>query len=446
MLRSTCLKMLLTAAFFIPAAMAAQPSQDEAGARTRWLEANAKPLRSVDPADEDFSDLEPLRKAIGGSRVVMLGEQSHGDGTVFLAKARLIKFLHQKMGFDVLAFESGLYDCAKAWEYLTAGEEAGKAVPRGVFGIWTGSAQVKPLIDYLGATARSSRPLELVGYDSQFTASASREFLLSDLIAFLETNGVRMVELQGWAEARPILEGVINNRYYQNKPSAEEQRVLLEVLDKLHARVKVLPAAKDARRGAAFWTQMLESMAAQSRAVFTVDMKNFTALTNNARDQQMGRNFLWLANQGYPKQKIIVWAATFHNIRHPQTIGSPEQPDLYKGLVTMGHVVWEAMGKDTYNIGFVASEGSAGAWRNPPHTLAAPPAGSLEALWAGTDQRIAFLDLKHRRTGDEWLHAPLFAGPLGYSSMRADWSQVLDAFIYTRVMDPSTPLAPLPAK
>ena len=64
--------------------------------RVVWLNQNAIPLRSIDPNDKDFSDLEPLVKAIGNARIVQLGEQTHGDGATFLAKTRLIKFL-QKM-------------------------------------------------------------------------------------------------------------------------------------------------------------------------------------------------------------------------------------------------------------------------------------------------------------------------------------------------------------
>ena len=74
------------------------------------LEANAAPLRSTDPADIEFSDLQAFAKAVGNVRMVMLGEQSHGCGATFLAKTRVIRFLHEHMGFDVLAFESGLYD------------------------------------------------------------------------------------------------------------------------------------------------------------------------------------------------------------------------------------------------------------------------------------------------------------------------------------------------
>ena len=68
-------------------------------------------LNSIDPNDTDFSDLAPIGKAIGRSRVVLLGEQSHGDGATIAAKIRLVKYLHEKCGFDVLAWESGIYGC-----------------------------------------------------------------------------------------------------------------------------------------------------------------------------------------------------------------------------------------------------------------------------------------------------------------------------------------------
>src|SRR4051794_27690265 len=62
-----------------------------------WLPANAIPTRTIDPRDDDFSDLAQLASAIGTARVVQLGEPSHNAGTCFAAKVRLIKFLHQHL-------------------------------------------------------------------------------------------------------------------------------------------------------------------------------------------------------------------------------------------------------------------------------------------------------------------------------------------------------------
>src|SRR5690349_11526457 len=55
-------------------------------AHVAWVKANATPIASTDPANTNFQDLEPLKLAIGNARIVMLGEETHLDGTTFFAK------------------------------------------------------------------------------------------------------------------------------------------------------------------------------------------------------------------------------------------------------------------------------------------------------------------------------------------------------------------------
>jgi hypothetical protein len=73
--------------------------------------------------------LSTFRQAPGNSRIVMLGEQDHGDGTTFLAKTRLITFAEQKdltywLLKRLLCPESGLEQLASApdeqWEVFFA--------------------------------------------------------------------------------------------------------------------------------------------------------------------------------------------------------------------------------------------------------------------------------------------------------------------------------------
>jgi erythromycin esterase len=407
--------------------------------RTVWLERHAAVVRSIELADDDFSDLEPFAKAVGDARIVMLGEATHGDGATFEAKSRLVRFLHERLGFDVLAFESGLYDMRKAWERLRGGEEVRTAVRRGLFGIWSMSEQVQPLIDYVGERARSSRPLELAGFDTYVTGSASGEFLIDDFVAFLTSHNVDTRSIADWESFRSVLSKIVDLDIRNWKLSVEELRVAQSSINALDARITVLDA------DAAFWRQCLKSLEAYAKLRFHIDPDRFPlpAADISARDAAMADNLIWLVRHAYPRRKIIVWAATFHNMRNSHLIDG-STPDLpCSDVTTTGHLAWQALGDSIFNVGFTAYEGEHGwAWRRPK-PLPPRAAGSLEDLWGATTQDISFLDLRRIPAGGEWLEAPSVSCSLMDHELflTADWSKILDAVVFIRKMRPSTLVA-----
>jgi erythromycin esterase len=149
------------------------------------LKGYASAVRSIDPADTDFSDLSGLRMAIGGARVVLLGEQTHGEGSTFQAKTRVIKFLHEQMGFDVLAFESGLYDCARIWENVEAGAEVSKEVVGSLFYMYATSVQTQDMFRYIQGQLHGHDPLIMAGFESQHSGVKAKELLFVDFERFL---------------------------------------------------------------------------------------------------------------------------------------------------------------------------------------------------------------------------------------------------------------------
>lgn len=178
------------------------------------LRERAVPFRA-DAAPDDLSDLAPVAAALGDARVVLLGEQTHGDGGAFAFKARLARFLHLERGFDTLAFESDAEACARAW--TTIREAPGDVVTAraafadAVFDIWSETAQVDPLVRHLAASAGSARPLELVGFDGPDdrrpgeTRSAfmkRREELMAERLRALVVADRRLV---GWAHSGHLL-------------------------------------------------------------------------------------------------------------------------------------------------------------------------------------------------------------------------------------------------
>jgi len=163
------------AAGAVAAGPAASPEPNQE--KVRWLAENAVAVRSIAPADESFADLMPLVARIGASRVVALGEATHGDGSTFLAKARLIRFLHQVMGFDVLAWESGFFDVPVMAAALRSDVPLPDAAARGLYQIWSKSAEVQPVLAYLRATQGTARPLQVVGFDCRVATARSRSEL-----------------------------------------------------------------------------------------------------------------------------------------------------------------------------------------------------------------------------------------------------------------------------
>ena len=66
--------------------------------KEKWLKKNVHVVDNVEPGNTNFRQFQALKKAIGDRRIVLLGEQTHGDGTTFKAKVRLVKFLHHQNG------------------------------------------------------------------------------------------------------------------------------------------------------------------------------------------------------------------------------------------------------------------------------------------------------------------------------------------------------------
>jgi erythromycin esterase len=387
--------------------------------RVAWLKQNAIPLRSIDPNDEDFSDLEPLSKAIGDSRIVMLGEQTHGDGATFHAKTRLIKFLHQKLDFDVIAFESGLYDCHKAWELLLKDTEPHAAFRNGVFGIWGASEQVKPLIEYWGRAARSNRPLELCGFDCQFTARASRELLREDvnnLLLKLNTDVLSSEQSIDILEITTTLSDLLQKPRDPNQDEREILRGALSLWNKVLDDAK--PSAVLPETELAFWRQFVSSTT--TLAVMVSDPNNVESL----RDQQMASNLVWLGQTAYPNRKIIVWAASYHIGRNQNT---------------MGYELDKLLGQEVYTITFTAAEGWWKALSLSTGVQLEPPAiGSLEDLFVRAGFENAFVDFRNFDADGVWLEENLIARPFGYVNEEANWTEVFDAIIFTKHMTGST--------
>jgi erythromycin esterase len=411
-------------------------------ARVEWLRQHAATIRTVDPADEDFTDLAAFGRAIGDARVVFLGEPSHGTGNLFSAQARIAKYLHQHHGFDVLVFESGIYDAAKTWQSILAGDSAHAAFRIGIPPVWSQPAEVRPIMDYVAASARTDRPLEIAGYDPQFSQRASYQFLADDLRAWLDAVGLA----EDFAGDSILFDGLRRMHHLSARATSfselQEARPDSAAVAPLLVRLQVLREAAASRSDdgqSRYWLQVLESAGAFARqvAMMKADPENWIP-SWNLRDEQGGRNLVWLANERYAGRRLIVWLATIHAARNIQDIQSDE--DDYTHVFPTGHHVWQALGSQMYTLGMVALEGeSGGGGQTWPIVADQRPEFELEEMLGAAGFDAAFLDFREVPAGGEWLRGPLVSRPFGNGAMLSpSWPNVLDGLLFVRTGTPAS--------
>ena len=408
--------------------------------RVAWLRQHAASLRTIDPSDEDFSDLEPLGKAIGEARVVLLGEATHGDGAAFRAKGRLVKFLHQRLGFDVLVWEAGFYECAKAGEAIASGKGWRAAVDKAVPDL-VRTDQCRSLLEYIRATQHTARPITLAGM-SWYTYADSA--LFDDVIAFfgaVDPGWPSRKQRDVLAGFRKTLSDLGNHRRPKTPmgpPGIEHVEAMIEMLTRDPSGAF---RARHGARAVGFMRLALENL--RGFMAFWYRPLTQGGVDDNPLGVIEGRNVLFLVNEYFSGRKLIVWAHNGHIARGTLQVEEIEPKFKFNETIATGQRIHDALGRAIYSVMLIAHGGKSNGWWGEPRELATPPVGSLEDLMHRAGLKQAFVDLRALPPG-HWLRTRQVARPVSYAPMRADWSQVYDGLLFIDTMTPTTTVSAAP--
>jgi erythromycin esterase len=388
------------------------------------------PIDSIDPHQTDDSDLMFLKKEIGNSRVVLLGEQQHGDGATFLAKTRLIQFLYHQMQFDVLAFESGLFETALAWNNIRDGHSASHEVDSSLYAIWARSAQCQRLFQFVDSLSRTSNPLELAGFDCAFSGSYAQS-LNEKMETFAKAHGF---------EIDAVIADVIDNL---NTPrghalSLEDQRDFFLECDTLIASFKLLSfQINSGQNDPLFWRQVVMGFQTYARIRWTYDVTDRWSSLDSLRDKQMADNLLFLVDHMFRDRKVIVWAANSHISNGLDSVEDRNGYIRYHPRATMGKYLREKLGTQMYSISFTSSSGQYGLPWTRPVDVPQLSTESIEYQFHTSGQNVIFLSYSKLPMG-HWLRHRQVSRTLSHTELRSTWANMFDAVIYIRTMTPST--------
>ncbi|MDD1505407.1 erythromycin esterase family protein [Lysinibacillus sp. CNPSo 3705] len=377
----------------------------------KWTNDHAYSLTSIQPEtigqqkipSSKFEDLEMLKPLLHDKRIVFLGESSHGVAEFNLAKTRIIQFLHQEMGYNVLAFESGLGNAMNAQGQIDK-QTAQQTMKDAIFRVWW-AKETLPLFEYSKKTQNTDKPLKLAGFDiQQQGAFTNCDWLQNSQLAKQFSDAEK--QLAEWSFSKEL------KSYQRVKPSIIA--VYEQVKSQVQLKEKELKAAypsephivKLMERTLADRIRLADEyveLSIKATIELEQDKDDSYLKTEEWRDQAMMENLLWLAEEIYPTEKFIVWAHNDH-IRKAQSevMGSPypvksmgeRLPDIYKNY--------------SYVLGLYMASGETANNLREPMTVLPPIKGSIEDILSSTNEPYTFIDLRNRQNerGNSWMFEP----------------------------------------
>jgi erythromycin esterase-like protein len=388
---------------------------------------NAQLILSIDPENNDYSDLQAIGNALGNSRIVMLGEQDHGDAPTFLAKTRLIKYLVEKKGFNVIAFESDFYSLHAGWQEVSKKKDSiFFFLKQNIFDVWSRCDQLSPLFDFLALKGQENE-INITGFDNQHVGQIFQKGYYNRFYQFLDTSRI--------LSKKTLEREIFADRFSQYFILVRQQK---KVPDSLWNYI--ISSLSDFNNKATmkygrenFWAQELKSLQTEYE-----QGRFFASGNGNAgeiiRDKQMADNLSWLIQYAFPHQKIIVWAHNIHIARDGANAFSNK--DRFN---PMANYLFQAsaINNTAYVIGFTSLKGIAGKIGEKQYRVDRPKSNSFETWMAAKNYRYAFLDFqKFKKEHLGFRRKFYMKAKTNHKNVEADWINVFDGVFYIETMYP----------
>ena len=365
---------------------------------------------------------------LGSKKVVLLGELDHGDGSSFVVKTDLIKYLHEQHHFNLLIFEASFINCDILWNTMGGNTQFKDEVKKNIYPIWSEVEETIELFQYIEDQYLKGTPLRMVGMDPQFSGSNNAHEFIELLKQTLPS------AMTGSKLFAQFVHDMKNMSVWMEFPKKEEQELSEEEFTLYCDTIlEVIKQNKKDTINLSLWEMYMNNIKIMGQIKRVRDNRSF-----ERRDEQMFNNLkYWLSKN--ENDKSIIWAANAHIIRKDKVLEKRGKKHYLLGLKKLGDYIHDAYHDSIYSIAMVSGKGSTIDFTNPSkkNRIKIPKGTSMEGIMQG--KRTCLVDLK---SFENAYNLKNYKSQLFYTNIACSgqWSQHFDGFIYIPEMIPSTPL------
>jgi protein-L-isoaspartate(D-aspartate) O-methyltransferase len=336
------------------------------GARTADLIArNCEPFESVERVN-----LDALIGRIGASRIVLIGESTHGTSEFYQLRARITEALIARAGFNIVALEADWPDSAAIDRVVRKRPASPLREPMfSRFPTWMWrNAEMQRFVDWLtrnnASRAADGHQVSVHGLDIYSLNNSIGAVL--DYLDRVDAHAAFVARemyacFTPWERdpatyGRGAASGALSNC---------EQQALATLRSLLEERLRYSKLDGDNFFDAARNATVVSAAEKYYRAMYRGARESW-----NIRDRHMFETLLALLEHRGPNSRAVVWAHNSH-------VGNAAATELgMHGEINIGQLVRERFGESCYTIGFGTDRGTVAAasnWDAPMQIMAVRP-------------------------------------------------------------------------
>lgn len=366
----------------------------------QWMQVNSAEIETIELIS-DNSDLKLLDQIIGDAEVVCIGESRHDIKEQFMLKHRFIKYLVEEMGFTTFVLEESLPHAYRINNYILNGDgnidEIMAEMP-GWF-LWDVeemSAIIQWMHDY-NTDPSNKNKLKFYGMDIVAPNDA-----LEQVFDYLDE--VDPEAYQSWRN-KDFARDIIDDSFWPNtwqqyaEMSIEKKQTLKKNYESLYAMIENHKSEGISKTSESEydWIIRMAYCALQANEMFSAESRMDMGLI---REESMAGNILWIKDNFFPEDKMIVWAHNVHICTDEFTMSG--EAGSIKG---MGYLMKKHLGDNMVAIGGVFDHGH---YAERDRTFLAANSSSVDGALAQMGYPLCLLNLKgdsENELVNEWLNS-----------------------------------------